>query len=403
MKKNLPKFLPLTAISAFLLLYSLSCGGGAGIIAGGGIDGTGIISRGIIAAFGSIVVNGSDFDTTNAEIVINGVTIGTGDEVVLVNLDIGRVVTVQGPLCTDDESCTADRVIYSDNVKGPVQAVWSIDNRTKEIVVLGQTVILNVNTKFENTGFDTIAVGSFVEVSGLFDDAGTIWATFIGKTGEFLPELEVEVTGYLMNLDDDLMAFTINELLVDYSSADTGSLPDGTVSEGDLVEVHGYLDESGTVLVALAIEPGDDLDVANAEQTEFTGFVTAIVSTAEFFLGNQPVIIDPEAIFIDGSRDEIMPGAKLEAEGSLIDGNLHAWEIEFWEPDQVEIEDVVTAVASADQFTVGDQVIQTDENTLFENGTADDIEIGVDLEIKGVPADIDFSIIIADKVSFEDE
>ena len=106
---------------------------------------------------------------------------------------------------------------------------------------------------------------------------------------------------------------------------------------------------------------------------------------------------------MDGTQDDIIPGAKLEAEGSLVDGILYAWEIEFWEPDQVEVEGLVTDIASPIEFTVGNQVIQTDENTVFEGGTPDDIELDVLLEIKGVPTDIDFSIIIADKVSFEEE
>ena len=37
----------------------------------------------------------------------------------------------------------------SDNVEGPVEGVSVIDDTTKEIVVLGQTVIVNVITKFK--------------------------------------------------------------------------------------------------------------------------------------------------------------------------------------------------------------------------------------------------------------
>ena len=106
---------------------------------------------------------------------------------------------------------------------------------------------------------------------------------------------------------------------------------------------------------------------------------------------------------MDGTQEDIAPGVKLEAEGSLIEGILHAWEVEFWEPDQVEVEGVVTEIVSSAEFTVNDQLVQTDEHTVFDGGTADDIKPGVQIEIKGVPTDIDFSIIIADKVSFEEE
>ena len=398
-----PQNLVLTAFSVLLLIFTLSCGGGGPSVAGGGIDGTGIISTGIIAAFGSIYVNGSEFDTSNAVIIVDGEVIGTGDEVVLDNLDVGRVVTVEGSAGKDDASFIADRVLYRDNVEGPVQSIKSIDARTREIVVLGQTVILNVNTEFQGTGFDTVALDDVVEVSGFYDDTGTIWATFIGKTGEFTPGLAVEVTGYVTNLNFDQMTFMINNLTVDYLLADLSGLPDGVPAEGLLLEVDGSLDETGAVLLAATIGSGDILEVENADQIEIAGFVTGLVSTSEFTVDNQLVIIDPDALFVDGTREDIIPGARLEAEGSLVDGILYAWEIEFWQPDQVEVEDVVTAIVSTDAFTVGNQVIQTDENTVFDGGTPDDIELGVLLEIKGVPTDLDFSSIIADKVSFEVE
>ena len=82
-----------------------------------------------------------------------------------------------------------------------------------------------------------------VEISGFFDGAGVIWATFLEKTGEFSSGVLVEVTGYVKNLDDVLETFKINGLMVDYSSADTGDLPEGGPTEGLWVEVAGRLDE----------------------------------------------------------------------------------------------------------------------------------------------------------------
>jgi hypothetical protein len=150
------------------LLISCGSGGGGGMTAGGGIGGSGIISQGAVSAFGSIVVNGTEFDTSNAAIIVNGEE-GFGDEFVQENLDIGRVVTVEGRINTD-ESAVADRVVYSTNVNGPVESVNATDPITneKEVVVLGQTVVVNFITKFEpdTIGFDTIAEDDVIEVSG---------------------------------------------------------------------------------------------------------------------------------------------------------------------------------------------------------------------------------------------
>ncbi len=395
-----PKNLLLFFLSVPLLIISLSCSGGGTLVAGGGIDGSGIISRGAITAFGSIIVKGTEFDTSNAVIIVDGTEAGIGDIAVLDNLDIGRVVTVEGSVAKDATGFIADRVIYSNNIEGPVESINSIDAKTKEIIVLGQTVILNVNTVFKDTSFEEIALDEVVEVSGLNDEKGTVWATFIGKTGVLIPGLEVEVTGYVSNLDSSLMTFYVNDLRVDYQSADSSRLPDGILTEGMLVEVDGILDETGEMLLASAIELEDGLIAENADQLEITGFVTKVNSTTEFMVGNQVVVIEPVALFVDGIPEDITAGVMLEIEGSLIDGILYTWEIEFWETDQVEVEDLVSSITSPAEFTVGDQVIQTNHNTVFDGGTPDDIVLGVLLEIKGVPTDIDFSTIIADKVSF---
>ena len=215
-------------LSALMLI---SCGDGSHgtLTAGGGIGGTGNISRGAITAFGSIVVNGTEFNTSNAVIIVGDEEIGIGDDIVLNNLDIGMVVTVEGTGGEDDAA--ADRVIYNNNVEGPVESIHG-DDPSKEIVVLGQTVIVNVNTEFKGVTFETIAENDVVEVSGFFDDAGAIWATFLEKTREFTPGLVVEVQGFVVNLDAGLETFEINNLRVDYRFADITGVPDGALADG---------------------------------------------------------------------------------------------------------------------------------------------------------------------------
>ena len=48
-------------------------------------------------------------------------------------------------------------------------------------------------------------------------------------------------------------------------------------------------------------------------------------------------------------------------------------------------------------------MVNTDADTVFEGLAPEDIAVGMQLEIKGVPVDIDRSILIADKVSLEME
>ncbi|MFC1876505.1 DUF5666 domain-containing protein [Thermodesulfobacteriota bacterium] len=384
----------LMALCSVLLLVSCSS-------SGGGIGGTGIISRGTVSAHGSIFVNGTEFDTSNAVIMVNGLEVGTGDQFVLDYLDIGKVVLVEGTGDMDDIIAVANRVTYHDNVVGPVESIVDIPPTTKEIVVLGQRVILNVLTKFKETAFDTIAQDDLVEVSGLVDDTGAIRATFLGKTGVFVPGNIVGVTGFIVNLDVDLKIFEINDLTVGYSEIDPGDLPEG-FANGLWVEVEGTLDVAGGEMTAESVELGDGMGDGDSDQIEVFGFVTDVVSDFKFTVGNQVVQLDANTEFVDGDPTDILPGVKLEAEGYLEDGILFADEVEFWGPDQIEVEGLVTDIASDSEFTVGDQVVQTDGETVFEPEDLD-IVVGMMIEVKGVPVDIEHSILFADKVSFEED
>jgi hypothetical protein len=380
----------------FLLLISYGCSGASSN--SGGIGGSGVVSQGTVSGYGSIIVNGTEFDTTNARIIVEGEEIGIGDAVVVNNLDVGKVVTVYG---TDGDNAVADRVTYNDSVEGPVQSIDVIDpDSRKDIVVLGQTVIVNVVTEFKGTTFDTLAVNDVVEVSGFFDDMGRIWATFFEKTDGSV----FEVTGFVKNLDTVQETFDINNITVDYSSADTSGLPGGEPAEGLFVEVEGTLTPTGEIL-ADSIELGNELDVEDADQIEVTGFVTdASLAPDEFAVGNQVVQTDANTLFVDGTANDIALGQKLEAEGTLVNGILLATEVEFWEPDQIEVEGVVTDDTLApNEFTINyTQVVQTDAGSVYEGGAPGDIALGVFLEIKGLPLDVDRSVLVADKVSFEE-
>ena len=399
MKALNPKSFVLALMSALALI---SCGGnGSGMNAGGGIDGSGFIAQGAISAHGSIFVNGTEFDTSNAAVIIKGQEIGVGDVIVRDNLDIGKVVTVEGRRTGNPNTVVADRILYSDNVEGPVSSIHTIDNITKEIIVLGQTVVVNSATTFKNTTYDTIAIDDIVEVSGFVDDTGAIWSSFIGKTGVFSPGVVVEVKGYVMNLDTIMKTFQVNDLPVDYSVANMGSLPGGIPADGMRVEVEGTLDAAGNVLTATQIRLDDDLSTVDSNEIEVRGFVTDFVSLSEFTVGNQRVQTGAGTIFTDGTPQDVQRGVKLEAEGALVNGVLIATEIEFWGPNQIELEGFVTSIVSISEFTVGSQVVQTKADTVFVDGAPGNIALGVKIEIKGVPVDAARSILVADKVSFE--
>ena len=85
---------------ALALLILWGCSGGAGgggrLTAGGGIGGSGV-TVGSVSKFGSVFVNDVEYDTTGAVVVVDGVEKGSGDQTVLDNLSVGKVVRIEGP------------------------------------------------------------------------------------------------------------------------------------------------------------------------------------------------------------------------------------------------------------------------------------------------------------------
>ena len=71
MKTSHLKSLLLTLCFVLLLI---SCGSSSG-----GIGGSGMTSQGSVSEFGSIFVNGTEFDTSNATIIVEGEEKGVGD------------------------------------------------------------------------------------------------------------------------------------------------------------------------------------------------------------------------------------------------------------------------------------------------------------------------------------
>jgi len=91
------KFYLLPITSALLLLLTVSCGGGGGGNgADGGIGGTGItgISAGQIQRFGSVFVNGVEWETESAEIEFEGIQNPLSDD-----LQLGMFVAATWYVC----------------------------------------------------------------------------------------------------------------------------------------------------------------------------------------------------------------------------------------------------------------------------------------------------------------
>jgi len=331
----------------------------------GGITRTGVaVAVGPVTAFGSVVVNGITYDTSAAEITVDGQLAAQAD------LAVGDMVLVKGTIDDDNTNAVAESVEFDDNVEGPVT---SVDTGTNVMVVLGQTVrfgdaIFDDNCPANLNDLLTVAA---VEVSGPVLGDGTIDATRI-ECKNVLGEMEV--TGIVSALGND--TFMINGLLVNFTSfpATIDNFPTpGVISDGNPVEVKGNSFVAGTDdLIATRVEfKGNRFGDNEGDHMEIEGFINGFVSELEFNVGITPVTTIPDTtIYEGGSVADLGDNLKVEVEGEFDDtGVLNATKVEIKQATSVRLTAQVDSV-NGDSFVMLGITVNTVQGiTRFEDKT----------------------------------
>jgi hypothetical protein len=320
--KSAMAFMRRAPAAAAILLASLSlsgCGGGAAaLFAGGGIGGTGF-STGAIIAFGSVIVNGVEFDT-NDNTVRRRLDIGPENIQGLDNevFHVGMIVRVHHEAGDN----TALQIDFQDDLEGPVAG---LDNAGGTFTVLGQPVAFDNATNFLFDAGATLAENAIVEVSGLYDADGLLHATFVEVE---LPgsKTEFEIKGFVSDLTAS--TFTIGPspgagtITVAYTNEVLKDLPSG-LSNGLFVEVK-TASTTGT-LVATSVEGENSVadDAPDEGEARIEGFVADLAgSPPDFtFLLNGMTVRTNTAT--DGWQN-VSLNAHVEAEGTISNGVLTA-------------------------------------------------------------------------------
>ncbi len=333
-------FLIITAV------MTVSCGGGGG---GGtqtaGIGGTGVTSGGTVTGFGSIFVNGIEYNTSAATITI--------DKIIMVgesNMKLGMYVLVRGTLDSNNTTGTANTVTIDTDLEGPIDNPPMLDKNTnsRSFTVLGQNVIVNKSsTVFAGNGFNFSGMAQFdtVEIYGLIDAAGNLQATRIEKKGtRNLGVTTVEVRGTV-----GIVSPTSFELLVGTStltinhdgSTDFSTIPGGMVVSGQKIELDGTL-TGATVILASEVELQSGLLNTSDSNIELEGLVTGYVSDANFRVNGQQV--NASGATLEPVTLTLANNIKVEVEGTLVNGVLVANKVEG-RSGEIEIEATVSSIA----------------------------------------------------------
>lgn len=392
---------------ATLTLFAVLASCSPGPQAGGGIGGTGrltSVASGPITGFGSVFVSGTEYETTDTSMMVDGQPGSQRD------LKKGMLVRVNATVTkrsdpTDPSLRTADTLVYEDTLEGVLQSVTPTGSH---LVVLGQSVTITPATVIDaripgGTVLNLVPGRDLVEISGFVMGDGVIRATLIDlKTLDATTTPDYQVKGLIANHKVDQRTFKIGALTVDYRSALLQDLPSpsGGVWDGLLVDVIGTQVSSeagsslGLRLTATRVRL-EGLGSSDSEDAVVDGFVTRVLSPGNFLLGNLQVVTNAETIFHGGTNTDILVGVHLEVHGPLVGGIMTATNVEL---EDADLHGAVTQVLGPDRFFLGTVQVLTNAETIFEGGTINDIVVGVHLEVYGSVVD---GTVSATKVEFE--
>ena len=324
-----------------------------------------IAVAGRITAFGSVVANGVHFGTDSATVMMNGEP-GT-----LSDLRVGMIVAIEGTINNVTGEAVATQISFLDDVEGPVT---SMNKAQSTFVVLGRTIVVDELTVFEDATFDDLALGNVVQVSGQRRNEERIQATYIRRTANsYQVGMRMEVKGAISDLDIGTNRFRIGSQVCDYSGAAL-DLGGADLANGLYVEASSDSPMSNGVRLLDQIQARDqnrDRDqLCDSECTfEIEGFITSFTSITEFAVDAQAVTTDENTIYVNGTADTLAMDVKVAVDGTLnANDMLLADRIVFRLPSEIEIEADVEAIAiETDEVTLLGIVVQTNEDTLFQD------------------------------------
>ena len=185
-------------MSVFISLTLAACGS-----SGGSADTTPVSPSataksvvGTITGFGSIYVNGVEYDTNGASYDVDDASASNDSA-----LAVGMVVKVQGSVNADGRTGSASSISYDDEIEGIVEDLVADANdpSVKTFTVMNTVVRVAQNsTNFDGEddasfSFDTIMNGDNVEVSGEYD-GDILVASYIEKQDSADDDFEAKGT-----------------------------------------------------------------------------------------------------------------------------------------------------------------------------------------------------------------
>ncbi len=372
--------------------------------------------KGVITGFGSIFIDGVEYETDGSSFSLDGVS-GTEND-----LAVGMVVTLQGQVNPDGTTGVAESVTFADELEGIVLANnFPADG---SLDVMGQTIHIDSETALDSdivtiTDFASITVGHMLEVSGFSSGDGNVYATRIGvkKAGHEVGD-EIEVKGLISVHDELAQTFNIGRLSVDYSAANLDGLTN--IIDGLYVEVKSDQPPVDGVLLARKIELEGDGSIDDSgddgEEREFEGVVTEPGIDGVLTVNGQQLYYDANTQFENGTVDSLVDGVKVKVEGEFdAEGLLYVHELKFRAVGDSEMSGALEAIdldnntitLMGQQISFNNMTIMNDERDDNEQTPVryfglDDLAVGDWVELHSYRDDVTGDL-VATKFERDDE
>ncbi|NIA27683.1 MAG: hypothetical protein GWP02_06470 [Desulfobulbaceae bacterium] len=329
-----------------------------------GSQSTNLTAAGRLTGFGSIYVNGIEFETDSASYEVDDIQKFSDAD-----LSVGMFVTVRGTVNSDGVSGTAESVSYDDELEGPVENITpdpAGDATERTFTTFGTTVVINTETVFDSEdgsafGFGTIANGDNVEISGEYQ-GDTLHAWYVEKQDAADDDYEAKGTISAFNGADQFTLTLDHGGTLNVTLAAGAEIPTAGIVDDQYVEVEGTIPDpvgfpNDFLANKVELEDHDSFDDTD-DEVEMKGALTLNLNDEAnpdddtWTINDTLIVFDAStsyepASLADAIADGSADGRVVEVEGHYVDNALHADEVKD-EEDDLEFKAFVEAVSPTD-------------------------------------------------------
>ncbi|MDO6442777.1 DUF5666 domain-containing protein [Marinobacter sp. 2_MG-2023] len=360
-------------VAALTICVISGCDGNSVNIAEGGIRGTGS-SVGPVSGFGSVFVNGIEFDTDG--IRDRGVEGNDGIDSERI-LHEGMILRVDGEWRHDDTG-TASSMAYDDTLRGTVSnlATGSNDDQIT-FEIHGQPVFADRQTVFDEQSRANLENGDFVRVSAWRQPDGVFRASYIGVNFGAFGDSAIELEGPVDAGSVGGGQFKMNGQIIKFDDLSfVEGLTSGDLQSGVYFEVEGDLDLASDAVVAARIQPNDFRRYQPSDKNIYmAGPVSSdyIFNERTFGLNGMTIQVTAGAELVGIELEDINEGLLVQVEGESVGSNLVlASQILALDSD-AEIRGVIDTVdPGADRLYIGGVGVQITPRTIISDDEAEE-------------------------------